>query len=99
MESRYRVDLAVFDPPEGEDEEPAVVCQMTAHGASLEGAIANAIVAMAPHIIHMGYEFMVVGAGVFCDVHGCYHEIRNVLGHAAEQPEVVFEGPPEPAVN
>lgn len=80
-ENPYRVDLAIFDPSEGADE-PSVVGQTTTFGASLEGAIANAIVTMAPHICHMGYEFAVISVGVWCDVHGCFHEVKDVLGHA-----------------
>lgn len=92
MERRYRVDLALFDPEMAADPEAGsgVVSEMTAHGESLEGAIASAIITMSPHVVHMDYEFAVLGVGVWCETHGCYHNVSEEIEGSHLEP-VVFE--------
>lgn len=92
MERQYRVDLALFDPEVAADPETGsgVVCEMTSHGETLEGAIASAIVTMAPHVVHMNYEFAVLGVGVWCETHACYHNVSEEIEGTGHIPKVVL---------
>lgn len=92
MERRYRVDLALFDPEVAAKEGPpaGLICEQTTYGETLEGAVGSAIISMAPHVTHMGYEFVVTAIGVWCETHGCWHNIsEQIEGHKPGQ--VVFE--------
>lgn len=80
MDNRFRVDAAIYDPSvETEDGESNVVCQLTTFGQTLEGAVANSMLAVAPHLTHMDYEVVVVGVGVWCRLHECYHDLTHAL--------------------
>lgn len=81
MDRRYRVDVALFDPEVTMEEGPPIglISESTSYGDTLEGAIAAAVINLAPHVCHMGYEFTITAVGVWCETHGCWHNISEEI--------------------
>ena len=85
---KHRVDFAICA------ENGRLLCELSAAGESLEGAIVSAMIAAAPHLSE-GREVVVIRAGYLCRC-GRYHPVSDAISESQVHGD--DELPPETAL-